>query len=157
MNTLLRGVAVAGIVALAIAVPGLLGLTSPWPVLLVAAVAFARPARPGAAGALLLGAASWWLAMALRAGVLPDTAWAEMVAAAIAITIPVLAAMVSANRMPLFAFWVTLGIPISFLGAVALSLVVATGLGFLAASIADLVGSPTPRDEFASLRTEAVS
>ncbi|MFT6803634.1 MAG: hypothetical protein ACJA2H_000643 [Nitriliruptoraceae bacterium] len=172
MLILLRGVVVAGIAALAIAVPSLIGLSSPWPILLVAAVAFARPAHPGAAGALLLGACAWWLGMALRAGVLPDALWSEVVAATVAVAVCVLAAMVSSERLPLFAGLAGLAAfaglyepvfaaePTQFLSASPLAfgaVVVATGLGFLAASLVDVVARASERDQFASLHTEAVS
>lgn len=172
MSTLLRGVAIAGAAALAIAVPSVIGLSSPWPVLLVAAIAFARPGRPGVAGALLLGAVAWWAAMALRAGVLPDAVWSEIVAASVAIAVVVLAAMVSGDRLPLFAGLggiaafaglyepVFAAAPTEFLSASPLAfgaVVVAAGLGFLAATLADAVGGMSQRDEVASLHTEAVS
>ena len=172
MKNLLRGAVVAGAAALAIAVPSVIGLASPWPVLLVAAVAFARPMRPGTVAALLLGAMSWWVGMALRAGVLPDAVWSEVAAASIAIGVVVLAASVSGDRMPLFAGLAGIaafaGIyepafaasPTEFLAASPLAfgaVVVATGLGFLAASVADLVGGSSSRDAVAPLRPEAVS
>lgn len=172
MLTLLRGVVVVGVVALAIAVPSFLGLTSPWPILLAAAVAFARPARPGIAGAFLIGAVAWWFAMALRAGVLPDAVWAEVVAATLAIGVCVLVAAVSSERLPLFAGLAGIAAfaglyepafaeaPTQFLSESPLAfgaVVVATGLGFLAASLVDIVGSPSRRDEVTPLHTEAVS
>lgn len=172
MFTLLRGVVVAGVAALAIAVPSLIGLSSPWPVLLAAAVAFARPIRPGIAGAFLTGAVAWWFAMALRAGVLPDAVWAEVVAATLAIGVCVIAAMVSSERLPLFAGFAGIAAfaglyepafaaaPTQFLSESPLAfgaVVVATGLGFLAASLVDTVGSPSRRDQVAPLHSEAVS
>lgn len=172
MNTLLRGVAIAGATALVIALPTFLGLASPWPVLLVAAVAFVRPARPGTAAAVLIGAAAWWLAMALRAGVLPDATWSEVAAATVAIAVAVLAAVVSSERLPLFAGLAGIaafaGIyepvfaasPTAFLSESPLafgSVVVATGLGFLTATLVDAVGGLSSRDQVTPLRTEAVS
>ena len=172
MFTLLRGVVVAGVAALAIAVPSVIGLSSPWPVMLAAAVAFARPTRPGIAGAFLAGAAAWWFAMALRAGVLPDAVWSEVVAATLAIGVCVLAAMVSSERLPLFASIAGIAAfaglyepafaeaPTQFLSASPLAfgaVVVATGLGFLAASVVDALGGLSRRDGVAPLHTEAVS
>lgn len=172
MTTLLRGVAVAGVVALAIALPSLTGLSSPWPLLLAAAVAFASPARVSAGLSMLLGAAAWWFAMALRAGVLPDALWAEVVVATLAIAIVVVAAAVSRERLPLFAGLAGLAAfagvyeplfaesPTAFLAASPLAfgaVVVAIGLGVLTASVVDAVGGLTPRDRVASLRTGAVS
>ncbi len=173
MNTLLRGVVVAGVAALVIAVPMIVGLPSPWPVLLVAGVAFARPARPGSAVAVLIGAAAWWLAMALRAGVLPDATSSEILAAVVAIAIIVLAAAVSRDRLPLFAGLAGIGAfaglyepvfadaPTEFLAASPVAfgaVVMATGLAFLAAALVDLVaGLFSKRDQVTSLRTEAVS
>lgn len=172
MLTLLRGVVVAGVVALVIAVPSIIGLSSPWPLLLAAAVAFARPIRPGIVGAFLTGAAAWWFAMALRAGVLPDAVWSEVVAATLAIGVCVLAAMVSSERLPLFAGLAGIAAfaglyepafaesPTHFLSESPLALgavVVATGLGFLAASIVDAIGSLSRRDAVTPRHSEAVS
>lgn len=172
MMTLLRGGVVAGLVALAVAVPSIFGLSSPWPLLLAAAVAFARPVRPGIAGAFLTGAVAWWFAMALRAGVLPDALWSEAVAATLAIGVCVLLAMVSSERLPLFAGLAGIAAfaglyepafaeaPTRFLAESPLAfgaVVVATGLGFLAASLVDTVGSLSRRDQVAPLHTEAVS
>lgn len=172
MLTLLRGVAVAGALALVIAMPSVIGLSSPWPVLLAAAVAFARPIRPGIAGAFLVGAGAWWFAMALRAGVLPDALWSEVLAGVLAIGVIVLVAMLSSERLPLFAGLAGIaafaGIyepvfaesPTQFLSASPLAfgaVVVAAGLGFLAASLVDVVGGLSRRDEVAPLHTEAVS
>ncbi len=172
MNTLLRGVAVAGVTALVVALPTVLGLASPWPVLLVAGVAFARPARPSTAAALLVGAAAWWLSMALRAGVLPDATWSEIVAAVVAVSIVVLTALVSSDRIPMFAGLagiaafaglyepVFAAAPTEFLSASPLAfgaVVVATGLGILTATLVEVVGGISPRGRATSLRTEAVS
>lgn len=172
MLTLLRGVVVAGVAVLVVAVPSLFGLSSPWPVLLAAAVAFARPIRPGIAGSFLTGAAAWWLAMALRAGVLPDAVWSEVVAATLAIGVCVLVAVVSSERMPLFAGFAGIAAfaglyepafasaPTQFLSESPLAfgaIVVATGLGFLAASVVDVVGGLSRRDDVAPLHTETVS
>lgn len=172
MSTLLRGVVVAGVAALVIALPSVIGLDSPWPLLLAAAVAFARPTRPGIAGAFVTGAAAWWLAMALRAGVLPDAVWSEVVAAALAVGVCTIAALVSSERMPLFAGLAGIaafaGIyepafaeaPTQFLSESPLAfgaVVVATGLGFLAATLVDMLGGLSRRDEVAPLHSEAVS
>lgn len=172
MITLLRGVVVAGVAALVVAVPAAIGLASPWPVLLVAGVAFARPARPGVAGAVLLGAVAWWAAMALRAGVLPDAAWAEVAAAVLAIAVCVTAAAASNDRLPLFAGLagaatfaglyepVFADAPTQFLTSSPLAfgaVVVATGLGFLAAMLVELLVTLAGRDAVVSVGTEGVS
>lgn len=172
MSTLLRGVVIAGVAALVIALPSVIGLDSPWPLLLAAAVAFARPTRPGIAGAFVTGAAAWWLAMALRAGVLPDAVWSEVAAAALAIGVCTIAALLSSERLPLFAGFAGIaafaGIyepafaeaPTQFLSESPLAfgaVVVATGLGFLAATVVDALGGLSRRDEVAPLHTEAVS
>ena len=173
MSTLLRGLVVAGVAALVVAMPSVIGLDSPWPVLLAAAVAFARPARPGIAGAFVTGAAAWWLAMALRAGVLPDAVWSEALAALLAIAICTVAAVVSSERMPLFAGLAGIAAfaglyegpftdaPTAFLSESPLAfgaVVVATGLGFLAATLVEALGGlSSRRDQVAPLHTEAVS
>lgn len=172
MLTLLRGVVVTGVAVLVVAVPSLFGLSSPWPILLAAAVAFARPARPGIAGAFLTGAAAWWLATALRAGVLPDAVWSEVVAATVAIGVCVLIAVVSRERLPLFAGLAGIAAfaglyepafaeaPTQFLAESPLAfgaIVVAAGLGFLAASVTDALGGLTRRDAVTPAYTETVS
>lgn len=172
MLTLFRGVAIAGVVALVVAVPSLTGLSSPWPLLLAAAIAFASPARVSAGLSMLLGAAAWWVAMALRAGVLPDAVWAQIAVATLAIGIVVAAAAISRERLPLFAGLagiaafagvyepVFAAAPTAFLVASPLAfgaVVVAVGLGILTASVVDVLGGQAPRDRVATLRTEAVS
>ncbi len=157
----MRGAVVAGAAGLVAAVPTLLGLSSPWPVLLVAAVALARPLRPGAIGAVLVGAGAWWLGIALRAGLLPDATSSLVIAAIAAVAICVAVAAATGERLPLWASLVGIaafgGIyeptfaadPTHFLtdSVVALgAVVVAVGIGTLAAVLADLLAAtPAPR------------
>lgn len=161
LSSFLRGAVVAGAAALVAALPLTLGLSSPWPVLLVAAVAFARPVRPGIVVALLIGAASWWVGLAMRAGFLPDTSTSLVLAAVAAVVICTVAAGLSGERLPLWAGLAGIALfgaiyeptfaaePTKFLTQSFLALasvVVATGIGTLAAIAADLLaGAPSPR------------
>lgn len=155
LPSLVRGAVLAGAAGLVAALPSTLGLSSPWPVLLVAAVALARPFRPGAVGAVLVGAASWWLAIALRAGVLADTTSALVISAMVAVGLCTVVATATRERLPLWAALVGIaafaGIyepmfadaPTRFLTESALALasvVVAAGLGSLAAVLATSLG-----------------
>lgn len=154
MSSLLRGVIVAGAVALAVVLSTAIGLSSPWPVLLTAAVALVRPLRPGPIAALLVGALAWWVAVALRAGVLPDSTSSEVLAAVGAVAICTLAAAVSREWMPLWAGLAGAAVfaglyepvfadsPTHFLADSPLafgSVVVAVGLGALAGALAGVV------------------
>lgn len=173
MTSLLRGSVVAGAAALAVALATVLGLASPWPVLLVAAIAFARPLRPGVVGAVLVGAMSWWIAMAMRAAVLPDATSSEVLATVVAVLIVTVTAAATRERLPLLAglggIALLAGIyepvfadaPTRFLTDSVLALgtvVVAVGLGSLAAVAADLlVGLGDRRGVTAGSGTRAVS
>lgn len=166
LPTLLRGAVVAGAAGLVAALPDTLGLTSPWPVLLVAAVAFARPMRPGPVAAVLVGAVAWWIAIALRAGVLADTASSRAVAAAVAIALCTAVAAVSRERLPLWASLVGIAVfgglyeplfaeePTRFIAQSTLALttvVVAVGIGALTALVADLFADASPEGATAPL------
>lgn len=174
LPSLLRGVVVAGAAGLVAALPSALGLTSPWPVLLVAAVAFARPLRPGPIAAVLLGSGSWWIAMALRAAVLPDATSSLVLAAVVAIAICTAVAAATREHVPLWASLAGIALfaalyepafadePTKFLAqsTVALgSVVVAVGIGALAALLADTVAavSITPRDRVGTARQGEVA
>lgn len=154
LPSLVRGAVVAGAAGLVAALPDTLGLTSPWPVLLVAAVAFARPLRPGPIAAVLVGAVAWWIAIALRAGVLADATSSRVIAAVVAVGLCTAVAVASRERLPLWASLVgiaTFGAlyeplfadePTKFLTQSTLALttvVVAVGIGALTAVIADLL------------------
>lgn len=160
LPSLLRGGVIAVAAGLVAALPATLGLSSPWPVLLVAAVALARPLRPGAIAAVLVGAAAWWLGIALRAGVLADTTSSLVIAAVVAVGVCTAAAVISRERLPLWAG--LLGIaafggiyepmfadePTKFLTQSVLALasvVVAVGVGTLAAIAADLLTAASAR------------
>jgi hypothetical protein len=161
LPSFIRGAVVAGAAALVAAMPSTFGLTSVWPVLLVAAVAFARPLRPGPVLAVMIGAMSWWIGMALRAAVLPDATSSLVIAAVVAVGICTVAAAVSRERLPLWAGLIGIALfgaiyepsfaaePTMFLSQSVLALasvVVAIGLGTLAAIAADLVaGTSLPR------------
>lgn len=170
LPTLLRGAVVAGAAGLVAALPDTLGLTSPWPVLLVAAVAFARPMRPGPIAAVLVGAVAWWVAMALRAGVLADTTSSRVIAAVVAIAVCTAVAAVSRERLPLWASLVGIAVfgalyepmfadePTKFIAQSTLAMttvVVAVGIGALTALVADLLANAPSEDATAPLAPTA--
>ena len=172
MSSLLRGAIVAGAVALAVVLSTAIGLSSPWPVLLTAAVALVRPLRPGPVVALLVGASAWWLAMALRAGVLADSTSSEVIAAVIAVAICTVAAAASREWMPLWAGLAGAAVfaglyepvfadsPTHFLTDSPLafaSVVVAVGLGTVAAAVAAVLERSTSERAIAMPSTEGVA
>jgi len=161
LPSFIRGAVVAGAAALAAAMPSTFGLTSVWPVLLVAAVAIARPLRPGLVVAVMIGAMSWWVGLALRAAVLPDATSSLILAAVVAVAICTVAAAVSRERLPLWAELIGIALfgaiyepsfaaePTQFLSQSVLALasvVVAIGLGTLAAIAADLAAGTSLPD-----------
>lgn len=175
LPTLLRGMVVAGAAGLVAALPETLGLTSPWPVLLVAAVAFARPMRPGPVVAVLVGAVAWWVAIALRAGVLADTTSSRVIAAVVAIGLCTAVAAASQERLPLWASLVGIAAfgglyeplfaeePTKFIAQSTLALstvAVAVGIGALTAVVADLLATASEQrgtEPLASPTTEEVA
>jgi hypothetical protein len=159
LASFIRGAVVAGAAALVVATSSIFGLTSVWPVLLVAAVAFARPLRVGLVLAVLIGAVAWWFGLALRAGVLPDATSSLVIAAVVAVAICTVAAALSHERLPLWAGLVGIALfgaiyepifaaePTKFLSQSVLALasvVVAVGLGTFAAIAADLLAGVKP-------------
>lgn len=162
LPSLLRGAVVAGAAGLVAALPDTLGLTSPWPVLLVVAVALARPLRPGPMAAVLVGAAAWWVGTALRAGVLADTTSSLVIAAVTAVLLCTAAAALSGERLPLWASLVGIaafgGIyepmfaaePTRFVDQSMLALATvgaAVGLGALTGVVADVLATRPHRAE----------
>lgn len=161
LPSILRGVVVAGATALVVVLSSTFGLSSPWPVLLVAAVALARPLRPGLVIAFLIGSVSWWLGMALRAGFLPDATSSLVIAAVVAVAIPTIVATLTRERLPLWAGLAGIALfaafyeptfaaePTKFLAQSLIALagiVVATGLGTFTALAAELLaGAPSAR------------
>ncbi len=160
LPSLLRGAVVAGAAGLVAALPDTLGLTSPWPVLLVVAVALARPMHPGPIAAVVVGAAAWWIGMGLRAGVLADTTSSLVIAAVVAVLLCTAVAAVSGERLPLWASLVGIaafgGIyepmfaaePTRFMSQSLLALAtvgVAVGIGALTGVVADLLGTSSSR------------
>lgn len=134
---------------------GALGVTTVWPVLLAAAVGLAlAPVGIGRILAFVVGTAVAWLAMAVRAGVLPDTAGSR---AAVAVGgVLALTALAAATRdlVPLWAglagyaafaaFYepIYAASPTLFLSESPVALVgvlLAAGLGFLASVVANVV------------------
>jgi hypothetical protein len=134
---------------------GALGVTTVWPVLLAAAVGLAlAPAGIGRILAFVVGAGVAWLAMAVRAGFLPDTGGARAIIVVGGVLLLTIIAAATRDLVPLwgglagYAAFAALyepmyaASPTLFLtespGALA-TVLLAGGLGFLAVAVADLV------------------
>ena len=103
-RTALIGAVVALLVALVAMGGGLLGITTIWPVLLAVGVGLAaRPVTVGRIAAYAIGAGAGWVATALTAGVLPQTAISDAIAVVAALVIIIALAAVTADQFPLWA------------------------------------------------------
>lgn len=97
--------AVVTLLAAVLAVSGgALGITTVWPVLLAVAVGLAAGSVTlGRIGAYTLGALASWLAIALAAGLLPQTGLADAVALTVGLLLVTVVASVTGGRLPLWA------------------------------------------------------
>jgi hypothetical protein len=103
-RTLICGVVLALLAAVVAVTGSALGITTLWPLLLGAAVGFAAvPVSLGRVSAFVLGAVVSWVAMALRAGFLPDLPASRAIVVAGAVLLLAVVAAVTANRAPLWA------------------------------------------------------
>src|SRR5690606_88968 len=113
-----------------------------------------------AIAAVLVGAGAWWLGLALRAGLLPQTTSSLVIAAVVAVAVCTAAAVLSGERLPLWAGLVGIAVygglyeplfadePTKFMTQSTLALatvVVAVGLGTLTAIAAEMLSSATAR------------
>lgn len=152
-STLVRGAVVALAAVLVVLASHLLGMPNPWPMLLAAGIALARPFDVGTVVATLVGAAAWWVGLALRVTLLPDTTSARVVAAVVAVLVVTAMAAASRDRLPLWAGLVGIGLfaalyepifaeqPTRFLTDSTLALastVVAVAVGTLAAVLGEI-------------------
>lgn len=161
-----RTLVTGGVLALVAAVVALLGealsLTSPWPVLLAAAVGLAAAPAVGRGSAFVVGAATAWGVAALRAGVFPDAAVSAALLAVIAVAVLTVVALVSRDRLPLWAGLLGsaafaalyeplyASAPTAFLSESPVAFVtvlLAASLGFLAATVASYLASGTTADD----------
>jgi hypothetical protein len=157
-RTVIHGAIVAVLVALIAAVGSAIGITTVWPVLLAVAVGLAAwPLSLGRVGAFVLGAVVGWLAMALRAGFLPDTAFARALVVLVGVVLIAAVAALTSDLVPLWAglagyaafagFYEPMfaDAPTLFLsespGAL-VTVLLAGGLGMAIAGLAELVTGP---------------
>lgn len=168
-RTLLAGGVIAFVAALVALLGDTLNLTSPWPVLLAAAVGLATAPTLGRGAAFLAGAATAWLVAALRAGVLPDVVIAGALLVAFAVVLLTVVALVSRDRLPLwtsllgFAAFTALydplyaSAPTAFLSESPVAFVtvlLAASIGFLAATAAANLAVAPDADEVVRIPDE---
>jgi hypothetical protein len=154
-HTLARGGVIALVAAILAFIGGSLGLSTLWPVFLAAGVAFGvASVGVGTVAAYVIGAATAWISLALRAGVLPDLLASRALVAVIAIAVITVIAAVTHDQVPLwvalvgFAAYSALYEPIfadsptRFLTdspAALAELLLASAIGLVAGVVADLV------------------
>lgn len=103
-RTALIGAVVTMTAAFVAAVGGTIGITNIWPVLLAVAVGLAGGvATLGRIGAFVVGTLAAWLALALGAGVLPQTPLAAALAALVGVGIVATVATLTRDIAPLWA------------------------------------------------------
>jgi hypothetical protein len=103
-RTALTGAVVALLAALVAVGGSALGITTIWPVLLAVAVGLAAGYLTfGRVAAYVIGLATSWLMAALAAGVLPQMGVSDAIIVVAAVAIMTVIAVVSADRVPLWA------------------------------------------------------
>lgn len=159
-RTLTRGGAAALAIALAAFLADTLGITDPWPVALAVAIALVPAASPtGRLAAAVVGAILGWVALALQAALLPSAASSTALLGVLVVVVVTGVAAVSGERLPLwaglagYALFTAVYLPLfeatptAFLSESPVALVtvlLAVGLGALAAAATDLVGASAP-------------
>ena len=154
---LIRGAVLALVAAVLALTGGALGIDTLWPVLLAAAIGLsAVPLSAGRAGAFVVGALVSWVALAVRAGLLPDMAVSQAIVVVLGIALITAIAAATADLAPLWAglagyaafaaFYepTFAASPTTFLADSAVALVtvlLATAFGFGAALLGDLAAS----------------
>jgi hypothetical protein len=155
---LIRGAVLALVAAILALAGGALGIDTLWPVLLAAAVgvAAASSLSVGRGAAFIGGALIGWVAMAIRAGLLPDTAFGRAIVVVLAIAVITAIAAATADLAPmwaglagyaLFAAYyepVYTASPTTFVAdstAAMVTVLLATAFGFGAALLGDLAAS----------------
>ncbi|GGI03227.1 hypothetical protein [Egicoccus halophilus] len=159
-RTVLSGAVVVLLGAVVAVVGGALGIPSLWPVLLAVAIGLAAGRVSfGRTAGYVLGLFTAFAAMAVTAGLLPAVPSARAVVLALAVVVLTAVAVVSADRVPLWAglagyaafsaFYEPMyaARPTAFLAEAPVALatvLVATGVGVAAASLLDLVPARVP-------------
>ena len=155
---LIRGAVLALVAAILALAGGALGIDTLWPVLLAAAVgvAAASSLSVGRGAAFVGGIVVGWIAMAIRAGLLPDTAAAQAIVVVLGIAVITAIAAATADLAPMWAglagyamfaaFYepVFAASPTTFVADSAVALVtvlLASAFGFGAALLGDLAAS----------------
>jgi hypothetical protein len=157
---LIRGAVLALVAAVVALTGGALGIDTIWPVLLAAAVGLAAvPLSAGRAAAFVAGALISWVALALRAGLLPDMVASRAIVVVIGIALITAIAAATADLAPLWAglagyaafaaFYepIFAASPTSFIAdstVAMVTLLLATAFGFGAALLGDLATSVRP-------------
>jgi hypothetical protein len=170
-RTVIHGAVVVVLAALVAAFGSAIGITTVWPVLLAVAVGLAVwPLSLGRVGAYALGAVVGWVAMALRAGFLPDIVVSRTLAVVIGVVVLTLVAALTSDLVPLWAglagYAAFAGLyeplyaesPTLFLSESPVALVtvlLAGGLGLAAAGLAEMVTGGAPAREVAVERPVA--
>lgn len=169
IRTIIAGAVLAVLAGLLAAGGDAFGITSVWPVLLAAAVGLvAGRATIGRTGGVVLGAVLGFVAMALRAGFLPDVGMSQALVVVLAILVLTLVAAVSGGAVPLWAGLVGYGVfvgfyeptyaanPTAFLteAPAALAVIVlATAIGTLVAVLAEVGADAAASEDRSSVPT----
>ena len=155
---LIRGAVLALVAAVLALAGGALGIDTLWPVLLAAAVgvAAASSLSVGRGVAFVGGALVGWVAMAIQAGLLPDTAAAQAIVVVLGVALITAMAAATADGAPmwaglagyaLFAAYyepIFVADPTAFVSdstSAMVTVLMATALGFAAALLGDLIAS----------------
>ena len=157
---LIRGAVLALVAAVLTLVGGALGIDTLWPVLLAAAVGYAAVSAlsMGRAAAFVGGALIGWVAMALRAGLLPDTALGRAIVVVVGIMLITAIAAATADLAPLWAGLagyvvfaayyepIYVADPTAFVAdstSALVTVLLASAFGFVAALLGDVIASMT--------------
>ncbi len=155
---LIRGAVLALVAAVLAFAGGALGIDTLWPVLLAAAVGLAAASALsiGRAAAFVGGALIGWVAMALRAGLLPDTVGSQALVVVLGILVITGVAAATSDLAPMWAGLAGYVVfaayyepiyaadPTAFVAESASAIVtvlLASAFGFAAALLGDLVAS----------------
>jgi hypothetical protein len=173
LRTVIGGAVVAVIAGLLAVVGDGIGITTVWPVLLAAAIGLvARSAVVPRVGAAALGAVVGFVAMALRAGLLPDVVTSRALVIVLAVALLTLVAALTKGLLPLWAglagYAAFAGLyepvyadsPTTFLAdapVAVLTVLLSLGLGAIAAIAGELTGNAVHRADDGHVRAGEVA